>query len=52
MPDFVDYAKLGEFIMQECEGEFLGGCFVCMEAGCDFTNIMGEKPHSMEMEGM
>ena len=52
MPDFVDYSKLGEFIMQERNGEFMGGCFVCMEAGCDYTQIMSEKPHSMEMEGM
>ena len=52
MPDFVDYSKLGEFIMQEREGEFMGGCFVCMEDGCDYSLIMDEKPHTMEMEGM
>lgn len=52
MPDFVDYSKLGEFIMQEREGEFMGGCFVCMEESSYYTQIMGEKPHTMEMEGI
>ena len=52
MSDFVDYSKLGEYITQERDGQFIDGCFVCMEAGCDYTQIMGEKPHNMEMEGM
>lgn len=52
MPDFVNYSKLGEFIMQERQGEFMGGCFVCMEEGSDYKQIMGEKSHTLEMEGI
>ena len=50
--DFIDYHKLGEFIMQERNGEFLYGSFVCMEDGCDLAHIMGGNPHEIEMGGM
>lgn len=52
MPDFVNYPKLGEYIMQERDGEFMGGCFVCMEAGCDYTQVMGDNHQEIEFGGM
>lgn len=50
--DFIDYHKLGEFIMQERNGEFLYGSFVCMEDGCDFEVILHEQDHEIELGGM
>lgn len=50
--DYIDYQKLGEYFMQEHDGEFLYGSFVCMEDGCDFVQIMGGKRHEMGMWGM
>lgn len=52
MPDFVDYSKLGEFIIQEREGEFMYGSFVCMEEGCDVMKILHEKRNEIELGGM
>lgn len=52
MPDFVDYSKLGEFIIQEREGEFMDDCFVCMEDGCDVIEILDEKRDEIEFGGM
>lgn len=52
MPDFVNYSKLGEFIMQERDGQFMGGCFVCMEDGSDFAHIMSENRQEIEFGGM
>lgn len=52
LEDFIDYQKLGEYIVKSRDGQFLYDGFICMEDGCDYTQIMGEKPHNMEMEGM
>ena len=52
LEDFIDYQKLGEYIVKSRDGQFLYDGFVCMEDSCDYTQIMGENPHDMEMEGM
>lgn len=52
MADFVNYSKLGEFIMQERDGQFMGGCFVCMEDGSDFAHIMSENRQEIDFGGM
>ena len=50
--DFLDYHKLGEYITQEREGEFMYGSFVCMEEGCDVMKILHEKRNEIELGGM
>lgn len=50
--DFLDYHKLGEYITQEREGEFMYGSFVCMEEGCDVVKILHEKRNEIELGGM
>ena len=52
MSDFVDYSKLGEYITQERDGQFIDGCFVCMEFGSDYAHIMGENRQEIELGGM
>lgn len=52
MPDFVNYSKLGEYITQERDGQFIDGCFVCMEDGCDVIEILNEKRDEIEFGGM
>lgn len=49
LTDYVDYAGLGEYIVAERDGEFLGGAFVCMEDGCDYRQIMGTDSHDIEI---
>ena len=50
--DFLDYHKLGEYFIQEREGEFMTGSFVCMEEGCDVVKILHEKRNEIELGGM
>lgn len=50
--DFLDYQKLGEYIAEEREGEFIYGSFVCMEDGCDAMEILHEKRNEIELGGM
>ena len=49
---FLDYYKLGEYIMQEREGEFMYDSFVCMEDGCDVMEILHEKSNEIDFGGM
>lgn len=49
---YVDYAGLGEYIVAERDGLFIGGAFVCMADGCSYEQIMGRDNPDMEMGGM
>ena len=48
----MNYSKLGEYITQERDGQFIDGCFVCMEDGCDVIEILNEKRDEIEFGGM
>jgi len=48
--DFINIEALGEHLMAERDGQFVGSAFVCMEDGCTFEEIMGDNSHNQNME--
>ena len=49
---FIDTQALGEYLIQERDGKFISGGFVCMEQGCSYEQIMGNGSPKMELGGM
>jgi len=50
--DFLDFQKMGEYLIAERDGQFLGRAFVCMEENRSFERVMGRESQSMEFGGM
>lgn len=48
--DYVDFQKMGEYLITERDGQFVSGGFVCMEENCSFERIMGRESPGMEMK--